>query len=90
MRIASDYDMILRFFSKKLQIKYLPEIIVVMTVGGESNRNLKNILTKMKEDRRVAIDNGYNGLKVVLFKNLRKIRQISNLGIVKNGKSKLL
>lgn len=87
MRIAADYDMVLRLFTKDLVVKYLPRVITVMSAGGESNKSLGNILQKMKEDRRAAKDNGFNGWITVMFKNLRKLGQLRSLGHLFHSKA---
>ncbi|MEH6535220.1 MAG: glycosyltransferase family 2 protein [Psychroserpens sp.] len=75
--IAADYDFILRIFGKrKYTFHYLSETIIKMRVGGASNRSLKNVLTKTKEDYRAAKTNGLRfPFKVILQKNLSKIPQ---------------
>jgi glycosyltransferase len=75
--IAADYDFILRVFQNTdYKFHYLPETIVKMRVGGASNRSLKNIIEKTKEDFRAAKTNGLNvPFKVILQKNLTKIPQ---------------
>lgn len=77
MKIAADYEMILRLFYKyKITTHYLPLTTYCMTIGGASNKSLKNIIIKSKED--------YKALKLhkvrlafitLLFKNLRKLPQ---------------
>ena len=53
LKIASDYDLILRFLGKhKISTAYLPEVLVKMRWGGKSNRSLKNIIKKSYEDYR--------------------------------------
>ncbi|MEO6347783.1 MAG: glycosyltransferase family 2 protein [Aquaticitalea sp.] len=76
-RIAADYDFILRIFKNpELNFFYLPYTITKMRVGGASNRNLKNLFLKSKEDFRAAKDNGIPFPLLVLgFKNLSKIPQ---------------
>ncbi len=76
MQIAADYDMVLRLLTKDVKVSYLPQVVTVMSAGGESNRSLRNIWVKMKEDRRAARDNGFNGWMTVMFKNLRKLGQL--------------
>ena len=75
--IAADYDFILRIFqNSNYKFHYLPETIVKMRAGGASNRSLKNIIEKTKEDFRAAKTNGLNSpFKVILQKNLIKIPQ---------------
>ncbi|MCL6494925.1 MAG: glycosyltransferase [Ignavibacterium sp.] len=51
MKIAADYEMILRLFYKsKITSHYLPITTYCMTIGGASNKSLKNILRKSSED----------------------------------------
>ena len=51
--ISSDYDSMLRFLkTKHLNIYYLDELLVKMTIGGNSNK-ITNILPKMKEDYKI-------------------------------------
>lgn len=75
--IAADYDLMLRIFQDKtLKFAYLPEIITRMRVGGASNKSLKNILQKTKEDYRAIKKNKVGFAPYVLFiKNLSKIPQ---------------
>ena len=50
-KIAADYDSLLRYiWTNKVSLAYLPEVLMLMRVGGASNRSLKNILQKTKED----------------------------------------
>ncbi|MEZ4801907.1 MAG: glycosyltransferase family 2 protein [Gelidibacter sp.] len=76
-RIAADYDFILRIFkSSDYKFYYLPETITKMRVGGASNRSLKNLILKTKEDYLAAKTNKI-GLPIVTvgLKNLSKIPQ---------------
>lgn len=76
-RIAADYDFVLRIFSQSnLKFVYIPETITVMRTGGESNRNLRNLLLKSKEDLR-ALKNNKRPMPMVTLslKNLSKIPQ---------------
>jgi len=79
-RIAADYDLMLRIFSdKNLKFHYLPEVITKMRVGGASNRSLKNIKIKSKEDLKALKANQIKYPYKTLFqKNLSKIRQFIN------------
>jgi glycosyltransferase len=77
LKIAADYEMILRLFYKlKIKTHYLPLTTYLMTVGGASNKNLKNILQKSKEDFRAMRLNGIPFPSFTLFcKNIRKLPQ---------------
>jgi glycosyltransferase len=75
-KISGDYDFILRvFLKKKYKIGYLPRTLVKMRVGGESNRSLKNIMRKSKEDFAIATKHFNVPVLTVFFKNFRKIPQ---------------
>ena len=76
MKIAADYDFILRLFSKpELQTIYIPQCLVKMRVGGASNRSIKNILIKMKEDYQAIKNNQIGGMATLLVKNFSKVGQ---------------
>lgn len=76
MRIAADYDFILRYFSQaKGKSVYIPDVLYKMRVGGVSNRNLAKICRKMAEDMLAIRKNRVGGLHTLAFKNLSKIGQ---------------
>ncbi len=75
-RIAADYDFILRLFSHpSTQSFYLSEVLVKMRLGGASNKSLKNIIRKSKEDYLALKRNHIGGLRALVIKNLSKITQ---------------
>lgn len=79
--IAADYDSILRYFGTgRISAAYLPEVLVKMRVGGESNRSAGRILRKSREDLRALKKNGIGGVDALIWKNLSKLGQF----IVKN------
>ena len=77
LKIASDYEMILRlFYNFNLKIKYIPEVLYYMSIGGSSNKSIKNMIKKSSED--------YYSIKlykipfpifVLLWKNFSKLKQ---------------
>jgi glycosyltransferase len=74
-RIAADYDFILRLFSSAaLGVRYIPRVLVRMRVGGNSNRSLRNILNKSREDYAALRSHGF-GAAALAAKNLRKLPQ---------------
>lgn len=79
-KIAADYDLMLRIFSDAtLKFKYLPQVITKMRVGGASNRSLKNIKIKSKEDlKAIKSNNLKNPYRVLFRKNISKISQFIN------------
>lgn len=74
--IAADYDAMLRFMAiGKIKLAYIPEVLVRMRLGGESNRSLERILKKSREDYRAIRKNRVGGLGTLAAKNLSKINQ---------------
>ena len=75
-RIAADYDTVLRFLAvNKIRAAYIPEVLVRMRTGGISNRSLRTILRKSKEDYEVIRRNQLGGLATILQKNFSKLNQ---------------
>jgi len=77
MKIASDYEMILRLLYRyKITSYYLPLTTYLMSIGGASNKSLGNIFQKSREDFRAMKMNGINFPSLTLVsKNLRKLPQ---------------
>jgi len=75
-QIAADYDAMLRWlWTGGIRPAYIPEVMVKMRVGGESNRSLKRIVQKSREDLRALKRNGVGGLSALAQKNFSKISQ---------------
>ena len=75
-RIAADYEAILRWLTAgQIRLAYLPEVLVKMRVGGESNRSLERILRKSREDLRAIRRHEIGGVGVLAAKNLSKVTQ---------------
>lgn len=77
LKSAADYEMILRLLHKeKIVVEYIPEILIKMRVGGESNASILNRLKGNNEDN-IAWD--LNRLKkppfIRFIKPFRKISQ---------------
>lgn len=76
MRIAADYDFILRYFSQATgKAIYIPEVLYKMRTGGMSNRNWAKIRQKMAEDMLAIRRNRVGGLHTLALKSLSKISQ---------------
>ena len=74
--IAADYDAMLRYLWRgRIRMAYIPEVLVKMRVGGESNRSLSRILRKSREDYRALRNNGVGGAGALVWKNLSKVPQ---------------
>lgn len=75
-RIAADYDFMLRCLSRgDVRVAYLPEVLVRMRTGGASNRSVRALIRKSREDLMVLKKNRIGGLAAVVFKNVRKLHQ---------------
>lgn len=79
LRISADYDSMLRYFCQgKIDVGYIPRVLLNMKVGGESNRSIGNMIKKSKEDLLVIKHHKIGGLITLLNKNLTKIPQFLN------------
>ncbi len=75
-RIASDYDFMLRLLRMpRVEVRYVPAVLVRMRTGGASNRSASALWRKSSEDWRALRKNGVGGLSSLLCKNLRKLPQ---------------
>lgn len=76
--IAADYEIMLRFLEKyKVQSCYIPQILVKMRIGGQSNKSVKNIIKANIECYRAWKVNELkvNPLVPLVLKPLSKISQ---------------
>jgi glycosyltransferase involved in cell wall biosynthesis len=76
-RSAADYEFMLRvLFKNKISTCYVPEVFVLMRVGGKSNKAISNRLKANNEDRQAWQVNGLHMPFFTTFlKPLRKIPQ---------------
>ena len=63
------------FKDSELKLGYLPKGITKMRVGGASNRSLKNIIKKSKEDYRAIKSNNIGDFLTLIRKNTSKLKQ---------------
>lgn len=79
---SADYEFMVRvLYKEKITTTYLPEVMVNMKRGGQSNLSLQNRLTANKEDR-LAWD--LNGVKPEIFTFIQKpFRKISQFLVIK-------
>lgn len=76
MRIAADYEATLRYLVKGgIRLAYIPEVLVKMRVGGESNRSLSRIVQKSREDYTALRRYGVGGMGTLMAKNFSKLEQ---------------
>lgn len=74
--ISADYDFMLRIFNDSLlRFGYLPKVITAMRVGGKSNRSLKNLIKKTKEDYSAIKSNKIGNFITLIKKNISKFEQ---------------
>lgn len=75
-RIAADYEAILRWFGKDgMSLVYIPEVLVKMRLGGQSNRTIGHIIRKSREDYRALRSHGMGGFGTLALKNFSKVKQ---------------
>ncbi|WP_019605891.1 glycosyltransferase family 2 protein [Teredinibacter turnerae] len=75
-KIGADYDSLVRYmYLNKVVPEYLPEVLIKMRVGGVSNRSLKNILNKSREDLFIMKSLGLPPWRALIGKNISKIPQ---------------
>jgi len=73
---AADYDFMMRILGKyEIEPAYLMMVLVKMRVGGISNRSLKHIMTKSREDWDVIRRNRIGHFHTLAWKNLSKVLQ---------------
>jgi len=76
MRIAADYDLMLRVLSRPgIRVAYVRNVLVKMRLGGASNQTLKGIFHKSREDLRALKSSRVGGWLALICKNLRKLPQ---------------
>ena len=80
-RISADYLSILRLFTLPgFKSAYIPNVLVIMRLGGASNKSIKTIIKKTKEDWRALRSCGFGmlgSLRAVAWKNLSKLSQFT-------------
>jgi len=75
-KIAADYDSILRFLGKEeISTHYISEVLVKMRVGGASNKSIKNLMQKSREDLKAMKNNGVGHIGSLFVKNASKVPQ---------------
>lgn len=79
-RIAADYEAVLRWFSRELEVRYVPRVLVRMRTGGESNASLGRIFLKSREDLRALRAHGVGGIFALALKNVSKLPQFLRSG----------
>ncbi|MGV6816683.1 MAG: glycosyltransferase family 2 protein [Thiotrichales bacterium] len=75
-KISADYDYMLKLFcASEYHICYLQKVLYSMRTGGTSNKNLKNIYRKSREDLTAIKENNIGNVITLIRKNLSKISQ---------------
>ena len=75
-KISSDYDFIIRLLRiDNINIYFQNKFTLKMRLGGTSNRGIKNIINKMREDYKIMKKNSLNPLTAIFLKNISKIKQ---------------
>ncbi len=78
-RIAADYLSTLKLFTQPdFKTVYIPEVLVKMRLGGASNKSVKAIVKKTKEDWRALRSCHFSmpgALRAIVWKSLGKLSQ---------------
>jgi len=76
-KISADYDFILRVFSSEtFRFRYIPQLVIKMRIGGESNNGIRSIRNKSMEDYRILKNNKISKpLWALTCKIMRKLPQ---------------
>lgn len=78
-QISADYKSILKLFALPgFKAIYIPEVMVKMRLGGASNKSLRAIINKTKEDWLALRSSNFSFLitvRAIIWKNLSKLRQ---------------
>ena len=75
-KISADYNFMLKILSsQKFTACYMPNVLYVMRLGGASNKSIKNLWQKSKEDLRALKQNRVGNVIALFFKNVSKIPQ---------------
>lgn len=77
LQMAADYELMLRFlYFNNVSVFYLPQVIIKMRLGGQSNRSLGNRILANIDDRNAWLINGITPKwYTLLLKPLSKIAQ---------------
>lgn len=80
-RIAADYLSILKLFTQpEFKTVYIPEVLVTMRLGGASNKSIRSIIKKSKEDWRALRSCDFSvtsALGAIAWKNMSKLTQFA-------------
>ncbi len=80
-QIAADYHSVLRLFSSlNFKTVYIPNVLVTMRLGGASNKSIKALLKKMKEDWAALRSCDFSfmrALRAIFWKNVSKVFQFN-------------
>jgi glycosyltransferase involved in cell wall biosynthesis len=80
-RIAADYLSILKLFTHPdFKTVYIPNVLVTMRLGGASNKSVKAIFKKSREDWRALRSCDFSmpsALRAIAWKNLSKLSQFA-------------
>lgn len=80
LKSAADYELMLKFIHKnKIKLDYIPEILVKMRAGGQSNSSINNRVNANNEDKKAwELNNLEPYFFTMILKPFRKIFQFIN------------
>ena len=78
-RISADYLSILKLFTQpEFKTEHIPEVLVTMRLGGASNKSIRSVIKKSKEDWRALRSCDFSvpsALRAIVCKNMSKLSQ---------------
>lgn len=82
-KYAADYELLVRLlYTHKINVAYIPDIMIKMRLGGTSNKSLKNILNQNRAimDALDSHNYEYSSIKMFGSKIIERIKQYSKIG----------
>lgn len=80
-QISADYLSILKLFTQpEFKTEYIPNVLISMRLGGASNKSMKSLIRKSREDWRALRTCEFSvlgALRAIVWKNLSKLSQFS-------------
>lgn len=85
-KIVSDFDFIVRICDDpKIKLKYVPEYLIYMRLGGVSSAGIKGYIKNIKEANKVLKHNNFKFSEIVILKRIFKtINQMVKAKFMKN------
>ncbi|HRD69472.1 MAG TPA: glycosyltransferase family 2 protein [Legionella sp.] len=77
-KLASDYELLLRLlYTHKINVSYIPDMMIKMRLGGTTNKSFKNIINQNKEIMEALKQHNYSysPMKLIAHKLVDRFQQ---------------